>query len=70
MSRTTGQRLTLSGLFHLMTRLRTRTGIKHLQAHTFRRTFALTALRNGMSIYHLCLSMRKRFTRTFGETGA
>ena len=52
-SSTTGQRLTLSGLFHLMTRLRTRTGIKHLQAHTFRRTFALSALRNGMSIYHL-----------------
>lgn len=46
-------RLTLSGLFHLMARLRTSTKIEHLQAHTFRRTFAITALRNGMSIYHL-----------------
>jgi len=52
-SETTGQRLTLSGLFHLMTRLRERTGIAHLQAHTFRRTFALWSLRAGMSIYHL-----------------
>lgn len=52
-SSVTHDRLTLSGLFHLMTRLRKSTGIAHLQAHTFRRTFALTALRNGMSIYHL-----------------
>ena len=48
-----GQRLTPSGLFHLMGRLRERTKIAHLQAHTFRRTFALWSLRAGMSIYHL-----------------
>jgi len=49
----TGIRLTTSGLFHLMLRLRNRTGLPHVQAHTFRRTFALWSLRSGMSIYHL-----------------
>ena len=52
-SERTGARLTLSGLFHLMLRLRTRTSLAHVQAHTFRRTFALWSLRSGMSIYHL-----------------
>ncbi|HRX02708.1 MAG: tyrosine-type recombinase/integrase [Caldilinea sp.] len=52
-SETTGERLTRSGLVHLMVRLRNRTGIAHIQAHTFRRTFALWSLRSGMSIYHL-----------------
>lgn len=49
----TGGRLTLGGLAHFMARLRKRTGIPHLSAHTFRRTFALWSLRSGMSIYHL-----------------
>jgi site-specific recombinase XerD len=40
-----------------MRRLRKSTGIEHLQAHTFRRTFAITALRNGMSVHHLARFM-------------
>jgi integrase/recombinase XerD len=47
------ERLTYSGLGHIMNRLRRRTGIAHLSAHTFRRSFALWSLRSGMSIYHL-----------------
>jgi integrase/recombinase XerD len=48
-----GRRLTYSGLGHIMARLRERTEIAHLSAHTFRRTFAIWSLRSGMSIYHL-----------------
>lgn len=52
-SERSGDRLTMSGLFHFMKRLRNRTGLQHVQAHTFRRTFALWSLRAGMSVYHL-----------------
>ena len=52
-STSSGYRLTYSGLGHMMTRLREQTGVAHLSAHTFRRTFAIWSLRSGMSIYHL-----------------
>ncbi|MFN8495680.1 MAG: tyrosine-type recombinase/integrase [Caldilineaceae bacterium] len=45
-------RLTLSGIVQLMRRISARSGVK-FTAHQLRRTFALEALRSGMSIYHL-----------------
>lgn len=48
-----GERLTDSGLRQLLERLGNRAGVAHCSPHTFRRTFALWSLRNGMSIYHL-----------------
>ncbi len=52
-----GRRLTLSGLVQIMKRLRKATGIKHCTAHTWRRTFATSCLRNGMNIYVLAKLM-------------
>lgn len=49
----TGERLTDSGLRQLLERVGERASVKHCSPHTFRRTFALWSLRNGMSIYHL-----------------
>ncbi len=48
-----GGRFTYNGVASLFKRLKSKTGIKHLSAHTFRRTFAVTCLRNGMNIYIL-----------------
>lgn len=48
-----GTRLTDSGLRQLLERLGLRAGVAHCHPHTFRRTFALWSLRNGMSLYHL-----------------
>ena len=48
-----GTRMTDSGLRQLLSRLGRRSGVKHCHPHTFRRTFALWSLRNGMSLYHL-----------------
>ena len=48
-----GTRLTDSGLRQLFERIGNASGVKHCHPHTFRRTFALWSLRNGMSIYHL-----------------
>lgn len=48
-----GTRLTDSGLRQLFERLGIASGVNHCHPHTFRRTFALWSLRNGMSIYHL-----------------
>lgn len=56
-SDTTGEQLTVWGLMQIMTRLRKRTGIEHCTAHTFRRTFALECLRNGMNIHVLARLM-------------
>lgn len=56
-SLTTGKRLTLFGLAQLMERLRMATGVEACTAHTFRRTFAITCLRNGMNIYVLARLM-------------
>lgn len=47
------ERLTTSGLRQLLERLGTKAAVKDCSPHTFRRTFALWSLRNGMSIYHL-----------------
>lgn len=52
-----GQRLSQAGLVQLMERLRVRSGVKTCRAHSFRRTFALTCLRNGMNIYVLAKLM-------------
>ncbi len=49
----TGTRLTLEGLRQVLRRLGKRAGVEHCHPHTFRRTFALWALRAGMNIYHL-----------------
>jgi site-specific recombinase XerD len=48
-----GERLTDSGLRQLLERIGQRAGVAHCHPHTFRRTFALWSLRNGMSIFHL-----------------
>jgi len=52
-----GESLTISGMVQLMNRLRTRSGVPTCTCHTFRRTFALTCLRNGMNIYVLARLM-------------
>ncbi|MEZ4865315.1 MAG: tyrosine-type recombinase/integrase [Caldilineaceae bacterium] len=52
-----GERLTYSGVAQLMKRLRKKTGIKHLSAHTCRRTFAINCLRNGMDLFMLARLM-------------
>lgn len=48
-----GERLTNSGLRQLLKRLGQTADVRNCSPHTFRRTFALWALRSGMSIYHL-----------------
>lgn len=48
-----GERLTDSGLRQLLERLGKRASVEHCHPHTFRRTFALWSLRNGMNLYHL-----------------
>ncbi len=48
-----GERLTYDGVSSLFKRLKKKVGIRHLSAHTFRRTFAIECLRNGMNIYIL-----------------
>ena len=45
--------MTDSGLRQLLERIGLRAGVAHCHPHTFRRTFALWSLRNGMSIFHL-----------------
>lgn len=52
-----GESLTISGMVQLMNRLRTRSDVPTCTCHTFRRTFALTCLRNGMNIYVLARLM-------------
>ena len=51
------ERLTVSGMVQLMKRLRRRSGVEICTCHTFRRTFAITCLRNGMNIYALARLM-------------
>lgn len=46
-------RLRIAGLRQLLVRLGKRAEVAHCHPHTFRRTFALWSLRNGMTIYHL-----------------
>jgi site-specific recombinase XerD len=52
-SENTGERLTRNGLYQLLQRLGERAAVPHCNPHTFRRTFALWSLRNGMNIYAL-----------------
>lgn len=54
---TKGNALTLSGLMQLMKRLRKKTGIQHLHAHTFRRTFAINSVRQSVNIHVLAKIM-------------
>jgi site-specific recombinase XerD len=54
---TTGARLTESGLRQLLKRAGLRAGVNDCHPHTFRRTFALEALRGGMDIYTLARLM-------------
>ena len=56
-SEATGDHLTISGMVQLMKRLRKHAEVDHCTCHTFRRTFALTCLRNGMNIYVLARLM-------------
>ena len=56
-SENTGKPLTLSGVVQLMKRLSRRSGVDICTAHTFRRTFAINCLRNGMNIYALARLM-------------
>lgn len=53
LSNTTGERLSAHGLRCMLRRLGKKAGIEKCNPHTFRRTFALWCLRNGMNIYAL-----------------
>jgi integrase/recombinase XerD len=52
-----GTRLTASGLHQLLKRIGARAGIANCAPHTFRRTFAVSCLRNGMDIFRLARLM-------------
>ncbi|MEZ4868118.1 MAG: tyrosine-type recombinase/integrase [Caldilineaceae bacterium] len=48
-----GGRLTLSGIVQLMRRLAAKSEVEEVTAHKFRRTMAITSLRNGMNVHVL-----------------
>lgn len=52
-----GERLTTWGLRQILDRLSLRTGVKPVNPHTFRRTFALWSLRAGMDLVRLAAIM-------------
>lgn len=52
-ARFTGTPLTIDGAKMIMRKLKLDSGVKHCHAHTFRRTFAIWSLRNGMNVYVL-----------------
>ena len=52
-----GQRLTYSGAAQALRTLRQAAGVKNLTAHALRRTFAVSCLRAGMSVYVLARLM-------------
>lgn len=56
-SNNTGDRLTDSGLRQLLQRLGERAHVDHCNPHTFRRTYALWSLRNGMDVHTLAALM-------------
>lgn len=69
-SRRPVHRLTTSGIVQMMGRLADATGIKHCSCHTFRRTFAINCLRNGMNVYalaklmgHINIQMLERYLK-------
>lgn len=59
--------LTRMGVQRLLQRLRALSGVPHCHAHTFRRTFALACLRNGMDIFSLQRIMGHADTRMLGR---
>jgi integrase/recombinase XerD len=48
-----GDRLTYSGVAQLFKQLRKLSGVKHLTAHTMRRTFALNCVKAGIDLFRL-----------------
>jgi site-specific recombinase XerD len=52
-SQTRSERLTLSGAQQLLRRLGQAAGVEHCSPHSFRRTFAIWSLRNGMDLFRL-----------------
>lgn len=56
-ARLSGERLTVDGLVQLIARLRAKSGVAGCTCHAFRRTFALSCLRNGMNVYVLARLM-------------
>ena len=46
-------RLRVDSVVQMMGRLQEKSGVTHCTCHTFRRTFAISCLRNGMNIYVL-----------------
>lgn len=52
-----GNRLTYNGLSQILQRLRKSSGVKECHAHSFRRTFAINCLRNGMDVFVLARLM-------------
>lgn len=57
LSQTRGERLTPSGLHQLLKRLGAQARVPHCAPHTFRRTFAISCLRNGMDLFRLARLM-------------
>lgn len=53
----TGKPLTYSGLAQLVRRIGRAAGVSNCSPHTFRRTFAINCLRNGMNVYLLARLM-------------
>lgn len=56
-SQTRGLRMTPSGLHQLLKRLGAQARVAHCAPHTFRRTFAIWSLRNGMDLFRLARLM-------------
>ena len=56
-SEKSSERLTTSGLHQILKRLGRYAHVEHCGPHTFRRTFALWSLRNGMDIFRLARLM-------------
>ena len=52
-----GGHLRVDGLVQVMDRLSERSGVENCTAHAFRRTFAITCLRNGMNVHILARCM-------------
>ena len=50
-------RLRVDSVVQMMGRLQEKSGVTHCTCHTFRRTFAISCLRNGMNIYVLARLM-------------
>lgn len=60
LSTTRQRRLTISGVQQLLRRLGRAAGVENCSPHTFRRTFAIWSLRNGMNLFRLARLMGHR----------